>query len=488
MAISATKPNNQRLVLGLLVAAYALNFVDRSIVASVGQAIKLDLKLSDTQLGLLGGLYFALLYTVLGIPIARLAERWSRVNIMSTAIFVWSGFTALCGMATNYAMLASFRFGVGIGEAGLSPAAHSLISDTVPPEKRASALSIYSLGVPLGVMIAAVAGGWLAQNYSWRVAFIALGLPGALLALAMRLLIREPVRGAMEPGGARIVPPPYSLRSDVAETLRVARAMFGNPVLFHMMLGITLISFAGYGAGAFVQPYWSRTFGLGYAKIGLITGLVGGTSQFVGVLLGGFVSDRLARSGSSIWYGLVPAIGIAAAYPLILALYTADSWQAAAIWMLFPGALTNTYMGPTYGTVQNAFPPAQRATAVAVLFFVLNLIALGFGPPLTGLLIDHLGAFHHAHAGLSSMLSALSGLPWSDVSSFQQACPGGVGITAGTAADAACRSAVQLATRQAIILAYGVGLWAAVHYLIAAIRLRKGMPLIAASPARGESI
>lgn len=479
MEVSSAKPTNQKLVLGLLVAAYTLNFVDRSIVASVGQAIKLDLKLTDTQLGLLGGLYFALLYTVLGIPIARLAERWSRVHIMSAAIFVWSGFTALCGIATSYAMLASFRFGVGVGEAGLSPPAHSLISDTVPPDKRASALSIYSLGVPLGVMIAAAAGGWLAQHYSWRVAFITLGLPGAVLAFAIRLLIREPVRGGMEPGGARIAPPPYSLRHDIAETLRVARAMFGNPVLFHMMLGITLISFAGYGAGAFVQPYWSRTFGLGYAQIGLITGLIGGTSQFVGVLLGGFVSDRLARAGSSIWYGLVPAIGIAAAYPLILALYTADSWQAAAIWLLFPGALTNTYMGPTYGTVQNAFPPAQRATAVAVLFLVLNLIALGFGPPLTGLLIDHLGAFHHAHASATGVLPALSGLPWSDVSPFQTSCPGGVGIIAGTSADVTCRTAVQLATRQAIIVVYAVGLWAAFHYLVAAIRLRKGMPSVA---------
>ena len=480
MDFSAAKASNQKLVLGLLVAAYTLNFVDRSIVASVGQAIKLDLKLTDTQLGLLGGLYFALLYTVLGIPIARLAERRSRVNIMSVAIFVWSGFTALCGIATSYAMLASFRFGVGVGEAGLSPPAHSLISDTVPPEKRASALSIYSLGVLLGVMIAAVAGGWLAQNYSWRVAFIALGLPGALLALAIRLLIREPARGAMEPGHARMtLVQPYSLRSDVAETLRVARAMFGNPVLFHMMLGITLISFAGYGAGAFIQPYWSRTFGLGYAQIGLITGLIGGTSQFIGVLLGGFVSDRLARSGLSIWYGLVPAIGIAAAYPLIVALYSADSWQSAAIWLLFPGALTNTYMGPTYGVVQNAFPPAQRATAVAVLFLVLNLIALGFGPPLTGLLIDHLSAFHHANVSAAGLLPALRGVLWSDGASFQLVCPGGVGIVARTAADAGCRTAVQLATRQAIILAYAIGLWAALHYLVAAIRLRKGMPSIA---------
>lgn len=472
---AAQAGSQRRLVLWLLVAAYALNFVDRTIISAIGQAIKDDLKITDTQLGLLGGLYFALLYTILGIPVARLAERVSRVGIISAAIFVWSGFTALCGMASSYAALAACRFGVGVGEAGLSPPAHSLISDYYPPKERASALSIYSLGVPIGVMIGAVAGGWLAQNYSWRIAFIVLGLPGVLLAVAIKLLVREPVRGAME-----AVPPapraPYALREDVRETGRVARKMFGNWTLCNMMLGITLISFAGYGGGAFVQPYWSRAFGLDYAQIGLITGLIGGLSQGVGVYLGGVVSDKLARSGATIWYGLVPAIGIAAAYPLTLGIYTADSWQAAAVWMLFPGALSYTYMGPTYGVVQNAFPPAQRATATAVLFFVLNLIAMGFGPPLTGWLIDHLGAFHHANPGIDGLLPALANLFGADTGAFQLACPGGAGTVAGDAADIACRSAVELATRQGVLLAYAVGLWAALHYLFAALSLRRGMP------------
>jgi predicted MFS family arabinose efflux permease len=471
----ASAESQRRLVLWLLVAAYTLNFVDRTIISAIGQAIKDDLKITDTQLGLLGGLYFALLYTVLGIPVARLAERMSRVNIISAAILIWSGFTALCGMASSYAILAACRFGVGVGEAGLSPPAHSLISDYYEPEKRASALSIYSLGVPIGVMIGAVGGGWLAQNYSWRVAFIILGLPGVLLAIALKLLVREPVRGAMEaePPAPR---PPYALSDDFRETARVARAMFGNWTLFNMMLGITLISFAGYGGGAFVQPYWSRTFGLDYAQVGLITGLIGGTSQGAGVLLGGLVSDRLARRGATIWYGLVPAIGIAASYPLILAIYTADSWQAAAAWMLFPGALSYTYMGPTYGVVQNAFPPERRATATAVLFFVLNLVALGFGPPLTGWLIDHLGAFHHANPGIPGVLSGLANLFSVDAAAFQAACPGGSGSIAGSAADRACRSAVELATRQGVLIAYAVGLWAALHYLLAAIGLRRGMP------------
>ena len=462
----------RRLLLTLLTTAYTINFIDRTIVASIGQAIKADLKITDTQLGLLGGLYFALLYTLLGLPLARVAERVSRTKVISAAILIWSGFTALCGVATSYAWLALFRFGVGVGEAGLSPPAHSLISDSYPPLKRASALSIYSLGVPIGVMIGAVAGGWLAQNYSWRVAFLALGLPGVVLALMMRFAVREPRRGAME----TLPPPPlppYRLRTDLFEIGRVARRMFGSWTLLNMMIGITLVSFAGYGGGTFVQPYWSRTFGLDYAQIGLITGLIAGASQGVGVLLGGLLSDRLARGGSPAWYGLVPALGIAAAYPFILAIYTAGSWQAAALWMLFPGALSYTYMGPTYGVVQNAFPPEQRATATAVLFFVLNLVALGFGPPLTGWLIDHLGAAHHAATAPLTTWQALVDAVGADAGAFQQACPGGVGVESGTAADAACKTAVQLATREGVLIAYAVGLWAAFHYFLAAIALRR---------------
>ena len=465
----------RRIMLVLMTAAYTLNFVDRTIVASIGQAIKVDLKITDTQLGLLGGLYFALLYTLLGLPLARLAERWSRVNIISGAILIWSGFTALCGTAGSYATLAAYRFGVGVGEAGLSPPAHSLISDYYPPHKRASALSVYSLGVPIGVMIGAVAGGWLAQNYSWRVAFIALGLPGVLLALAIRLIVKEPPRGAWE---AVAQPrPEYRVSDDLREIGRVAKSMFGNWTLFNMMAGITLVSFAGYGGGAFVQPYWARAFGLDYAQIGLITGIIGGASQGVGVLLGGFASDRLARRGAPLWYGLVPALGIALAYPFILGIYTVDSWQAAAVWLIFPGALSYTYMGPTYGVVQNAFPPARRATATAVLFFVLNLIALGFGPPLTGWVIDHLGAFHYADPGAHRLLPALAGLFSADAGAFQAACPGGTGAVAGSAADIACRAAVELATRQGVLVAYAIGLWAALHYLLAALSLRRrGLP------------
>ena len=212
---------------------------------------------------------------------------------------------------------------------------------------------------------------------------------------------------------------------------------------------------------------------MNYAQVGLITGLIGAASQAVGVLLGGFASDRLARSGGQAWYGLVPAIGITLSYPFILAIYTSASWQVAAVWLLFPGALSYVYMGPTYGVVQNAVAPEQRATATAVLFFFLNLVALGGGPPFTGWLIDHFAAFHYSYPSQPQILSAVGHMFSSNAAAFQLSCPGGVGPTPGNAADTACKTAVKLATRQGVLIAYGFGLWAAFHYLLAAVAMRK---------------
>ena len=172
-------------VLSLLLAAYTFNVIDRTIVSTISQAIQVDLKVTNAQMGLLGGLYFALLYPILGIPIARLAERQNRVTIITVSVVIWSGFTALCGTAANFAQLALYRFGVGVGEAGCSPPSHSLVSDYFPPKQRATALSVYSFGIPLGTMFGAVIGGWLAQNFSWRIAFVIVGLPGLLLALIL---------------------------------------------------------------------------------------------------------------------------------------------------------------------------------------------------------------------------------------------------------------------------------------------------------------
>jgi MFS family permease len=475
----------KRLILALLVSAYTLNFIDRTIIATIGQAIKVDLKITDAQLGLLGGLYFALLYTLLGIPLARLAERASRVNIITGAIVIWSGFTALCGTAASFLTLSAFRFGVGVGEAGLAPPAHSLISDYFEPKKRASALAVYSFGIPFGTMLGAVLGGWLAQNFSWRVAFMIVGLPGVLIAIAIKALIKEPPRGHSEIETRPVlvedaaIDPPVPVKPTLGAELReigaVCAILFGKWPVINMMFGITLVSFAGYGGGQFVPPYFIRTFGLNYAQVGLIVGLVAGFSQGIGTLAGGFLTDRLAKR-SARWYALTPAIGVALAFPFTVAIYTAKSWQAAAGFMLLPGLLSYVYLGPTFGVVQNMVDVRRRATATAILFFFLNLIALGIGPPFTGWIIDQFAAFHHAHPDAPGLWQAVAGLFSGGRPSFNAVCPGGLAPKGSSVVVAqACKSALVLATRHGVIVAYAFSLWGALHYFLASFGLKSAL-------------
>jgi MFS family permease len=486
----ATRPvysnGYKNLVLAMLLAAYTFNFIDRTIISTIGQAIKVDLKLTDTQLGLLGGLYFALLYTTLGIPIARLAERKSRTTIIAVSVGVWSLFTAACGGAWNFATLAALRFGVGIGEAGCSPPSHSLISDYFEPKKRASALSIYAFGIPLGTMIGAVAGGWLTQAFSWRVAFVVVGLPGLILAILFKLLVKEPPRGhsdlaehPLEPEdvSAPVAPvaKPFSMANEFKELFGVAKVLFGKWPVLHMVLGVTIASFGSYGSGAFVPAYFVRQFGLDYATVGLITGLVGGFSAGIGTLVGGFVADRAARK-SAVWYPLVPAIGLLVATPIYIAAYLQNSWQTAALILLIPGIFHYTYLGPTFGVVQNSVPVTQRATATALLFFFLNLIALGGGPVFTGWLSDLLGQFNFSHPGqgVAGMFSVIGGD--AGVGNFIQQCPGGKAPDgAAEALGEACHTAGSMGTRQAIIISICFYAWASVHYFLAAIGMVKHM-------------
>lgn len=493
-------PAYRNTVLWLLVSAYTFNFIDRTIISTIGQAIKVDLQLSDQQLGWLGGLSFALLYTALGIPIARLAERKSRVNIIAIAIIIWSAFTALCGTATSYVQLLLFRVGVGVGEAGLSPPAHSLISDYFEPKKRATALSIYSFGIPLGTMFGAMAGGWIAEHLSWQAAFMVVGLPGVFVALAIKVFIKEPPRGwadkqvassstsvteaalAAEPAGAlgreaseagapaegpaRAADPPPSV-------MAVAKRLFGSWGMFHMVAGITMASFAGYGTGNYGPAYFIREFGLSLGTVGMMIGLVAGISNGAGTLLGGYLTDWASKK-SVRWYALVPAIGLIAATPIYIFAYTRDSWQLAIAVLLIPGVLHYTYLGPTFGVVQNGMDVRMRATAVALLFFVLNLIALGFGPPFCGWCIDQFARHAFTAKGMAG--------------DFLEVCKGGVAAK-GSAPDvvAACKAAMNEGTRAGIVSNLLIYAWAGVHYLLAAITLPKDMAKARAAADAGDA-
>lgn len=480
----------RRAVLSLLLLAYTFNFVDRTIIAIIGPAIKVDLKITDAQLGQLGGLYFALLYTLLGIPIARLAERWNRTSIITIALVVWSGFTALCGTASSFAQLAAYRFGVGVGEAGCSPPAHSLLSDYYEPKRRASALSVYSFGIPLGTMVGAVAGGWLAQHAGWRVAFMVVGLPGLILATAFKLLVKEPPRGHSDiveaPSLAEDVvaeAPGVSLAHEFSESWAVVKRLFGNWSVANMVLGVTIASFGSYGSGQFVPSYLVRGFGLGLAQVGLIVGVVGGFSAGLGTLVGGFATDWASKR-SPAWYALVPAFGLAIATPIYIAAYLQTDWRLTALILLVPGIFHYTYLGPTFGVVQNVVETRRRATATAVLFLFLNLIALGGGPWFTGWLIDRLASFHFGHPGAPGLLDGLAGLFGRPAVTFARACPGGLAPAgAGTAAKQACHATLALSTQQAIIVSLCFYAWASLHYFLAA----RGLPKALARFADGRS-
>jgi predicted MFS family arabinose efflux permease len=446
-----------RLALVLLMFVYTSNFIDRTILATLGQPIKIDLKISDGQLGLLQGFAFAIFYTVLGLPLARLAEHKSRVTILSVCLVIWSGTTAMCGLATSFLQLMLCRVGVGVGEAGCSPSAHSLIADYFPSTKRSSALAVYSFGIPLGSMIGAMSGGWIAENLSWRIAFFAVGFPGLLLALIARLVLREPPRGLSEIEGSAgqktgdAPPPPM---------MAVAKRLFSCPSFIQMIIGAALISFAGYGVGGFAQPYFIRQFHLGLAEVGLIFGLVTGLSTGLGTLIGGFVTDWAAKHDRR-WYAVAPGIGYLAAVPLYLLTYTAPTWGRAMALIVLPGILSYAYLGPTFGVMHNLVEPRMRATATAILFFILNLFALGGGPFFTGVMSDVFAEHAFAQAHLGRFLSV---------------CPGGVGPKgASVVAKALCLSTSAQATRMAILVTFGFGAWGAIHYFFAAFRIREDM-------------
>lgn len=433
-------------VLLLLLAINTINFVDRTIVNILSQPIKAELHLADWQLGLMGGLTFALFYATLGLPIARLAERKSRVSIISAAIAVWSLMTALCGLTQSYVQLLACRVGVGVGEAGCSPPAHSLISDYFPLNKRATALSIFSLGVPLGSLLGAVFGGWAADHLGWRIAIMLVGLPGLALALIARLTLKEPARGRSEAVAVAGDDDPSSL-------MDVARLLFSRREFRHVAAGATLASFAGYGIGQFSAAYFVREFGLSLQTIGLVFGIIGGMSAGVGTILGGVLTDFAGRRDPR-GYALVPAAGLIIASPIYMAGYLQADWRWAAVLLLLPGVFHYTFLGPSFAITHAIVRPRMRATASAILTLVMTIIGLGLGPLLVGALGDVLANRAFSDAGLGD---------------FSVLCPGGVAPKeAALAAKAACMQASATGIQHAITACALFYAWAGVHFALAA--------------------
>lgn len=368
-------------VLFILFIVYVFNFIDRQILSILMESIKQDLNLSDTQLGFLSGIAFALFYVTFGIPIARLADRYSRTLIISVSLAVWSGMTAISGLSQNFTHLLLARIGVGIGEAGASPPAHSLISDYFKPENRATALSVYSLGIPVGLLLGLAAGGWVNDAFGWRMAFFVVGLPGVLLSFVVYFTIKEPVRGGMDGHGPDYIPP------EIPAIREIFSILWRMPTFRYLSIASALHAFAGYGVMQWNPAFFIRSHGLSTSEVGLYLGLAIGVSGVLGVLAGGLVADWLAKKDRR-WYVWVPGIAMAVSVPFYLGIYLSPTVWGAVLFFFIPNFLANTFQGPAFATVQALAAPRMRAMAAAVFLFIINLVGLGLGPQAVGILSD----------------------------------------------------------------------------------------------------
>jgi len=376
----ATPLAGSRYALFMLTIVYAFNFIDRQILVILQEPIKNDMGLSDAQLGLLSGFSFALVYITAGIPIAYWADRVNRRNIIAAALTIWSGMTAISGFAQNYTQLLLARIGVGIGEAGGSPPAHSMISDFYPPERRGTALAIYSAGLHAGIVVGFLLGGALSQMYGWRIAFMAVGLPGVLFALVFFLTVKEPPRGRWESKEAAAHKP------TLGETLRTLSSLKS---FWYIAAGCGMTAFVGYGNGNFTPSFMMRIHELSVAQVGIVLALFGGMAGLVGTFLGGFLADRLAVRDKR-WYLWVPMYAGCLAVPLGFPFLLSDNFYVVLVFLFLVTVSINTYLGPVLAISHGLVPPAMRAMTSAVLFFILNLIGLGLGPLTAGLLSDWL--------------------------------------------------------------------------------------------------
>ncbi len=382
-------------VLVMLTLVYVFNFVDRQLLVILQESIKKELQLSDTQLGLLSGFTFAIFYVTLGIPIARLADKRNRRNIVAGSLGLWSVMTAFSGLARNFIQLLLARIGVGVGEAGGSPPAHAMISDYFPPEKRSTALSVYSTGIYIGVLIGFLMGGYLNQHLGWRTAFFVLGTPGIIFSLLFYATVKEPKKGATDPITATAGETP-SLRT-------VLKLLYSNKVFVYLAMATGLHVFCIYGLLNWAPSFLSRLHGMKNADIGVSLGLIFGIGGAIGTFAGGFLTDYFGKKDKR-YYLKIPAYAI-----LISILFTAGTLflQNNYFTLFCLGGcafLQSMYLGPSIAVAHSLVPAPMRALTSAILFFVLNLVGLGFGPLVVGLISDLL----KPALGIESLRWALS--------------------------------------------------------------------------------
>ncbi|MBA6412676.1 MFS transporter [Parahaliea sp. F7430] len=389
-------PAYRHFVLVTLTLVYTLNFIDRVLIGVVAQPIIEEFRLQDWQFGLLSGFGFALMYTLAGIPLARLSERYNRVRIIAASVVVWSAMTALCGLAGSFAALLIFRIGVGIGEAGCTPPANSLIADYFPPRSRARALATYTLGITIGGVLANAFGGPLAEMFSWREAFLVLGVPGILIGIAVLFIVREPPRGYADPPGTPVLED-LGFRASLAE-LAAKRSYWLNAI------AASTVSFAGYGMLNFQAAFFQRSHDLSVAEVATQVAVPLGLTASLGAFGAGYLTERIsARYPNAVAW--IPGYGLLLAAPIYFLAFSAESLGSAVAFMLLGSILHYSFLGAQYTICQGVVSMRSRATAVALLLFIINLLGYGLGPLAVGLLSDWLMSAELASSPFSAELS-----------------------------------------------------------------------------------
>lgn len=388
-------------ILAVLLLANIFNFVDRQLPYILAEQIKHDLSLSDTQLGLLGGAAFAVVYAIVALPLGHLADRHGSRWVLSGCIFIWSAMTSIGGLAQNYGQLALSRCGVAVGEAGATPSALAVISSHFPLTRRALPMAIFSLGVPFGTMIGLVLGGWLGEVMSWRFAFVIVAAPGLALATACAVVLRPPPAAK----SADTPTPEAAERATEAEDYSIfatVRFMVRSRALRHIFAAVTIFNTGAYATIAFTPPFYSRAFGMTSAQVGLSLGLVHGIAGTIGALTGGWLGDRLGAQDIR-WRLWVPAIGLLIAIPFTATSWLASSFAVSIACFAAPKFANLLYLAPTFATVHAIVPARIRATASAVMYFGMGLFGMSLGPLFVGMASDAL----KPHFGDASLRYAL---------------------------------------------------------------------------------
>lgn len=431
---------NPHVCLAFLVVLMMFNILERSLLGLLAQPIKMELELSDLQLGVLGGFAFALFYSVMGIPIAWICDRTNRVNLVAICGVLWSVVTALCGVAHNFWQLLLFRSGVGVGEAGYAPAAYSLISDSYPPDKRPIAIGIFGMSAPLGTMAGAAIGGWVAHTIGWRYSFLLIGLASVPVALLFRVFVAEPPRGQFDAVHDESNKP-VSLRDGLKILLK-------KPSYIHLVIGQTLLTFFGIGQSVWMAAFLMRNYNLHLAELGTIVGLTAGLGATAGSFLGGMLARSLTARNVA-WYGWIQSCSVFLAAPIFVIGFLQPTWMAALPFLLVGSTCAQLCVPVTFGAIQNMVGSGMRGMSVAVLMFFGVLIGAGGGPVFVGWLSDKLGAMAFGNPDFVSL------------------CAHSV--------QTSCAHASALGLKYGLIASSAWGIWASLHFFLAARTMHRDL-------------